>query len=140
MTTKEARDLQVRITKEAAALLAACGSGIDTAAYEKGVALIGHAWQLPAQDAGRCLALIQQEKDAAAHPDSPELHPHPFPESELPMNASGLETLNNVWGLFETAIRLDDFSQRAALFELANELAECQNLPDWIRETEEPTH
>lgn len=44
---------------------------------------------------------------------------HILPESELPMNATGAETLENVW----------------ALFNLASELAECQNLVNWLKET-----
>lgn len=51
------------------------------------------------------------------------------------MNASGMETLDNVWDLFETAVRLDNWEQRAAMFKLADELAECQNLLDWIEKT-----
>lgn len=51
------------------------------------------------------------------------------------MNVSGMETLDNVWDLFETATRLDSQEQREALFSLANELAETQNLLDWIEKT-----
>jgi len=48
---------------------------------------------------------------------------------------TGMETLDNVWGLFETATRLNSRKQRVELFKLAGELAECQNLPDWIERT-----
>ena len=60
---------------------------------------------------------------------------HILLESELPMNATGAETLENVWALFETATRLDTRREREALFDLAGELAECQNLADWLKET-----
>ena len=60
---------------------------------------------------------------------------HILPETELPMNATGAETLENVWALFETAIQLDTRREREALFDLAGELAECQNLTDWLKET-----
>ncbi len=60
---------------------------------------------------------------------------HILPETELPMNATGAETLENVWALFETATRLDTRREREALFDLAGELAECQNLADWLKET-----
>ena len=32
---------------------------------------------------------------------------HVLPEGELPMNATGMETLDNVWDLFETAVLMD---------------------------------
>ena len=51
------------------------------------------------------------------------------------MNATGMETLDNVWDLFETAVQTDSREQRTALFNLASELAECQNLLDWIEKT-----
>ena len=61
----------------------------------------------------------------------------PLPESELPMNASGMETLDNVCGLFETAIQLESRDHREALFRLASKLMETQNLLDWIEKTPE---
>ena len=60
---------------------------------------------------------------------------HVLPEEKLPMNATGMETLDNVWDLFETAVQMDSREQRTAMFRLANELAECQNLLDWIEKT-----
>ena len=51
------------------------------------------------------------------------------------MNASGMETLDNVCGLFETAIQLESRDHREVLFRLASELMETQNLLDWIEKT-----
>ena len=51
------------------------------------------------------------------------------------MNATKMETLDNVWDLFESAVQMDSQEQRTAMFKLANELAECQNLLDWIEKT-----
>ena len=58
-----------------------------------------------------------------------------YPEDALPMNASGMETLENVWDLFETAIQLDDINERTTVFNIASELAECQSLTEWIEKT-----
>ena len=44
---------------------------------------------------------------------------------------------SRIWDLFETAVQLDDREQREALFRLASELAETQNLLDWILKTPE---
>ena len=54
---------------------------------------------------------------------------------ELPMNASGLETLDNIWDLFETTLRADSAYARTRLFEMAKWLEESQNLLDWIEKT-----
>ena len=50
----------------------------------------------------------------------------------LPINASGLQTLDNIWGLFETAVKLNSADGRREMYALARELSECQNLTDWI--------
>ena len=60
---------------------------------------------------------------------------HVLPEEELPMNASGLETLDNIWDLFETTLRADSAYARTRLFEMAKWLEESQNLLDWIEKT-----
>ena len=60
---------------------------------------------------------------------------HVLPEEELPMNASGLETLDNIWDLFETTLRADSAYARTCLFEMAKWLEESQNLLDWIEKT-----
>ena len=53
-------------------------------------------------------------------------------EKPLPINASGLQTLDNIWGLFETAVKLNSADGRREMYALARELSECQNLTDWI--------
>ena len=60
---------------------------------------------------------------------------HVLPEEELPMNASGFETLDNIWDLFETTLRADSAYARTCLFEMAKWLEESQNLLDWIEKT-----
>lgn len=107
MNTELARDLQYRITKEALAMLVIHGSAAETKDYERAIILIGSAWGLDPQNAVSHLELITREKEAARGTAEPEETRHVLPESELPMNASGMETLDNVCGLFETAIQLE---------------------------------
>ena len=57
---------------------------------------------------------------------------HVLPEDELPMNATGSETLDNIWDLFETSLRMDSMQARTKMFEMAKWLEESQNLLDWI--------
>ena len=144
MTTDRAKEFQVRITKEALALMVIHGESVSTAPseedvsvahFEEAVTLIGKAWNLPAGDTTESLDLIEREKDVLRRIAAGESASHVLPESELPMNATGMETLDNVWDLFETAVQMDDREQRTAMFKLASELAECQNLLDWIEKT-----
>ena len=96
------------------------------------IELIGEAWDIPAEEQREPLALLEEEQAVFQTGES-----HVLPEKELPMNASGMETLDNVCGLFETAIQLESRDHREALFRLASELMETQNLLDWIEKTEE---
>ena len=93
MNTELARDLQYRITKEALAMLVIHGSAAETKDYERAIILIGSAWGLDPQNAVSHLELITREKEAARGTAEPEETRHVLPESELPMNASGMETL-----------------------------------------------
>ena len=128
MNTELARDLQYRITKEALAMLVIHGSAAETKDYERAIILIGSAWGLDPQNAVSHLELITREKEAARGTAEPEETRHVLPESELPMNASGM---------FETAIQLESRDHREALFRLASKLMETQNLLDWIEKTPE---
>lgn len=135
MTTERAQELQEQIAKEAIALLIICGAATDTTAYEQAIILTGEAWSLSPDHTTGQLELIAREKEAILSAADPKQIQDVLPESDLPMNASGMETLSNIWGLFETAVRLEKLKQREILFSLANELAESQNLLDWIEKT-----
>ena len=135
MTTERAKELQENIAKEAVALLTIHG-GMDTTAYERSVELIGAAGKVSYEDTERCLDLILREREAVKDAEEPREAEHVLPESELPINASGLQTLDNVWGLFEAAVALNSPSQRMALYGMARTLEETQNLLDWIEKTE----
>ena len=84
------------------------------------------------QDTQRWLDLIRQEEIAVAQAANPEKVNHVMEEKDLPINASGLQTLDNIWGLFETAVELNSAAGRREMYALARELSECQNLTDWI--------
>ena len=58
-----------------------------------------------------------------------------YPEEELPINATGMEPLDNIWDLFESSISLNAAEDRATLFQLATELSEYHSLLDWIEKT-----
>ena len=80
-------------------------------------------------------SLLEREQAAILAAGESGTVTHVLPEEELPMNASGLETLDNIWDLFETSLRVDSPYARTRLFEMAKWLEESQNLLDWIEKT-----
>ena len=52
------------------------------------------------------------------------------------MNATGLETLDSIWDLFETSLRTKSAEDRTVLYTMARTLEETQNRLDWIEKTE----
>lgn len=107
-------------------------AALEARRYRKAVTQVGTAWGLPIPDTQRWLDLIRQEEIAVTQAAEPEKVNHVMEEKDLPINASGLQTLDNIWGLFETAVKLNSADGRREMYALARELSECQNLTDWI--------
>ena len=137
MDKERASELQRRISEEAIASLSINGNWIKTDDYERAIILTGAAWGLDPKSAAERLELIVRERAVVQNATDLDAVHQVLPESSLPINASGMETLDTIWDLFETAVQLDDREQREALFRLASELAETQNLLDWILKTPE---
>ena len=114
MTIDNAKELQMNIAKEGLALLVLHPTA-DVQLHRECISHIGTVWGIPVSDTQEVASLL--------------------PEEELPMNASGLETLDNIWDLFETTLRTDSAYARTRLFEMAKWLEEYQNLLDWIEKT-----
>ena len=133
MTIENAKALQLQIAKEAVALMVFHGECVHLQPFKESISLIGDAWDIPVGDTNASLELINQEWDAVRVVDDPEDAHHVLPEKELPMNATGTETLSNIWGLFESATQLDSTDKRMVLFNMARQLEEIQNLQDWLK-------
>mgnify|MGYP001132747371 CR=1 FL=1 len=116
-----------QITTEAVNLLALGGpDNIKAAALpEVGVALIVKAWGLPQEDLDASATLIQEQKKLvsgeATLPDDRLLEPY-----------DGGMIAELVWGLFETAIRLDGAEDRQTMYQLALLLADILDFDEWI--------
>ena len=131
MTKENAKELQVDLAKDALVLLTLHGE-LDVRSHRECIELIGEAWDIPAEEQREPLALLEEEQAVLQTGEG-----HVLPEKELPMNASGTETLERIWGLFETSLRLRSEEKRTALYEMARWLEESQNLEDWIVKTQE---
>ena len=119
-----------QITTEAVNLLALGGpDNIKAAALpEVGVALIVKAWGLPQEDLDASATLIQEQKKLvsgeATLPDDRLLEPY-----------DGGMIAELVWGLFETAVRLDGTDERKAIHRLALLMADALDFDEWIEES-----
>ena len=133
MTIENAKDLQLRLAKEAVALMVFHGECVHLQPFKESIVLIGEAWDVPVGDTNTSLELINQEWNAVRVVEDPEDAQHVLPEKELPMNAIGADTLNNIWGLFESAMHLERKEERMVLYNMARQLEEIQNLQDWLK-------
>lgn len=122
-----------QITTETINLLALGGPENTKAAAlaETGVNLISKAWGLPQEDLDASTTLIRRQKDLtqnraneAALPDDKLLEPY-----------DGGMIVELVWGLFETAVRLDDSDERRTIYQLALYLADALDFDEWIEES-----
>ena len=96
---------------------------------------IGTAWDIPVGDTQEVISLLDRELDAIHAAEKNGKVTQVLPEEELPMNASGLETLDNIWDLFEKSLRVDRPYDRTRLFAMAKWLEESQILLDLIEKT-----
>ncbi len=121
-----------QVTTEAINLLALGGEDKngDAASLEAGTALIAKAWGLPQELAENSRTLIDRQKKLvekatgeSALPDDQLLEPYDGPMiAEL------------VWGLFETAVKLDSLRDRTAVHQMALLLAEALDFDEWIEQ------
>ncbi len=122
-----------QITTETVNLLALSGpdKAGETTLPETGVGLIAKAWNLPQQALEESSGIIRRQKQLleigsgeAALPDDQLLEPY-----------DGGMTAELLWGLFETAVRLEDAQDRAAIHQLALMMADALDFDEWIGES-----
>ena len=58
-----------------------------------------------------------------------------LPDDELAAPFDGGMTAELLWGLFETAVRLDNAGERGTIHRLALQMADALDFDDWIRES-----
>ena len=100
----------------------------DVAPLETGVDLIAKAWGLPQAIHQASVDLIQKEKELVRSGSREAA----LPDSELLETYDGPMIVELLWGLFETAVKLEDAQDRAAIHELAIMTADNLSLDEWI--------
>lgn len=101
----------------------------DASLPETGATLIVKAWRLPQDLLDNSLALIQRQKKLVGDGSGKAA----LPDDELLEPYDGVMIAELVWGLFETAIRLDDAEDRQTMYRLALLLADILEFDEWIK-------
>lgn len=122
--------LLLQITTEAVNLLAlgTPDKPADVSLLETGAALTVKAWGLPQELADSSTALIQHQKELLATASGRAA----LPDEQLLECYDGPMTAELIWGLFETAVRLDDAQERAFIHQMALLLADALDFDEWL--------
>lgn len=125
-----AEKLLTQITAETINALALGEENKSTALLESGVGLIAKAWVLPQELADNSLTLIKRQKELVKQGCSETA----LPDEQLLEPYDGPMIAELIWGLFETAVRLDNAQDRTAVHQIAILLAEALSFDDWIEQ------
>ena len=122
--------LILQITTEAVNLLAlgTPDKPADVSLLETGAALTVKAWGLSQELADSSVALIRHQKELLATASGRAA----LPDEQLLECYDGPMTAELLWGLFETAVRLDDAQERATIHQLALLLADALDFDEWL--------
>ncbi len=122
--------LLLQITTEAVNLLAlgTPDKPADVSLLETGAALTVKAWGLPQKLLESSTALIQHQKELLATASGKAA----LPDDQLLECYDGPMTAELIWGLFETAVRLDDAQERASIHQMALLLADALDFDEWL--------
>lgn len=122
--------LLLQITTEAVNLLAlgTPDKPADVSLLETGAALTVKAWGLSQELADSSVALIRHQKELLATASGKAA----LPDEQLLECYDGPMTAELLWGLFETAVRLDDAQERASIHQMALLLADALDFDEWL--------
>ena len=122
--------LLLQLTTEAVNLLAlgTPDKPADVSLLETGAALTVKAWGLSQELADSSAALIRHQKELLATASGRAA----LPDDQLLECYDGPMTAELIWGLFETAVRLEDAQERASIHRLALLLADILDFDDWL--------
>ena len=97
---------------------------------ETAVGLIAKAWKLPQETLQSSIDLIQRQKQNILSGSGEGVLP---PEEDLE-SYDGPMIVELLWGLFETAVKLEDAQDRTVIHETAVLIADSLSLDEWIEE------
>jgi len=97
---------------------------------ETAVGLIAKAWKLPQETLQSSIDLIQRQKQNILSGSGGGVLP---PDEDLE-SYDGPMIVELLWGLFETAVKLEDAQDRTVIHETAVLIADSLSLDEWIEE------
>ena len=97
---------------------------------ETAVGLIAKAWKLPQETLQSSIDLIQRQKQNILSGSGEGVLP---PDEDLE-SYDGPMIVELLWGLFETAVKLEDAQDRTVIHETAILIADSLSLDEWIEE------
>ena len=97
---------------------------------ETAVGLIAKAWKLPQETLQSSIDLIQRQKQNILSGSGEGVLP---PDEDLE-SYDGPMIVELLWGLFETAVKLEDAQDRTVIHETAVLIADSLSLDEWIEE------
>ena len=95
---------------------------------ETGAGLIAKAWNLPQETLQSSIDLIQRQKQNIRSGSGESVLP---PDEDLE-SYDGPMIVELLWGLFETAVKLEDAQDRTVIHETAVLIADSLSLDEWI--------
>jgi hypothetical protein len=137
MTSVTADELISKMTIAAVEVYILGGEADDSevGAFKNAIPLIEKAWELTDRQSDEALALIGKQHEAvqAADKDSERDIESVLDEKLLLDTPSGYEILAVIWGLIETAVRIDQREDREKIAYLINYLRDYWDLAEHIR-------
>ncbi len=123
-----------QLGQDAINLLAMCSidSTAEVKPLEAGIRLLGKAWDLPEEDVQAQLDSIAEERENVMF----QISGDELPEDELLNSYDGAKIVELLWGLFNTAARLDEKDERNVILKLEKYMADYLDLDGWIMEKE----
>lgn len=120
-----------RLSEEAVAILA-FGGAEETMPHEQAIYLVSKAWTLPDELVERAVERITKARASTAKDNDSgklELKMSGGPALDTP---DGIGIAQFLRGLFETAVRLDDWADRTAILQVADLMADCLDFEEWL--------
>jgi hypothetical protein len=133
MTTVTPDELIQKLAIAAVEIYILCGeSGSDEVeAFKEAIPLIECAWELSDEQAAEAVALIERQFEAVEKAPADDME-SVFDEKLLLNTTSGGEILAVLWGLIETAIRLERREDREKIVHLIDYLKDFWDLAEHI--------
>ena len=130
----EANKLMDKLTLEAVNLFYIGGNPDDPEVrkLEEAIALVAEAWDLPENVIVKSRETIEIEREATRSEKSGEKTQTAIPQEEILQCNGGDDIMEVLWGLFETAVRLDTREKRDHILQCARFMADYLGLEEWV--------